>query len=228
MLPVGRTRRAPITLTTDDGAAPGGFTDPMLPGHGLCEVCHRRTEVFRADGRGAPHFTQSCPLCHEHTTGFRPVATEANCAFCHAEPAARLAKPSAHQERFTCSGCHTEVAAEPGPDHRATSACAECHTTATHAPAGSCTTCHDPHGTDNARLVLDVLATPAGPRPVRFTGDLIGRADGSFASASAPGSGICEVCHTTTRFYRADGSGEAHFSLSCLPCHRHEAGFSPR
>jgi len=99
----------------------------------------------------------------------------------------------------------------------------------THAPAQGralpCTQCHDAHGSDNAHLVVESIEIPSGAlRPIRFD-DLSGLADGSFASASAPGSGICEVCHTRTRFYRADGSGEPHFALSCLPCHRHTRGF---
>jgi hypothetical protein len=77
-------------------------------------------------------------------------------------------------------------------------------------------------------LVLDVLTTPAARQvPIVFN-NYDGRADGSFASASAPGTGICEVCHTTTRFYRADGTGESHFTFSCLPCHLHADGFRPQ
>jgi hypothetical protein len=222
---VRRGRLSPVHFPDPDGA----FVDPGAPGDGLCEVCHRRTEVYRADGHGDAHFTEPCTLCHEHAAGFLPVVAEKNCAVCHAAQAARLARPSRHAERFDCSACHAEVDAAPGPGHRATPACADCHRQVTHAPAGACTSCHDPHGTDNARLVLDVIRTPGGGDvPVRFDGSLLGQVDGSFASASAPGTGVCEVCHTATRFYRADGGGEPHFTFSCLPCHLHSAGFAPR
>ena len=119
----------------------------------------------------------------------------------------------------------------PGEGHRTTQACADCHDSGTHAPGGNafaCTRCHEPHGTDNTHLVVDALETVQGPFvPIRFD-NLDGRADGSFASASQPGTGICEVCHTTTAYYRADGGGAAHFDLSCLPCHRHAEGFAPQ
>ena len=63
--------------------------------------------------------------------------------------------------------------------------------------------------------------------PIRFD-NLDGKVDGSFASLSNPGTGICEVCHTTTRHYRADGTGSPHFTFSCLPCHLHAGGFNPQ
>ncbi len=62
--------------------------------------------------------------------------------------------------------------------------------------------------------------------PIAFT-NLAGRADGSFASASDPGTGICEVCHTTTKFYTSNGMGAAHFTGACYTCHPHARGFLP-
>ena len=102
----------------------------------------------------------------------------------------------------------------------------------THVPPGmplACTQCHEPHGTDNIRLVRDVIHTPGRSATGRSTSTtLTGFADGSFASPSAPGTGLCEVCHTQTQFYRADGTGAPHPTLQCITCHRHEAGFSPQ
>jgi hypothetical protein len=40
-------RLAPITFVNESGAGAGGFTDPASPGKGLCEVCHRKTDVCR-------------------------------------------------------------------------------------------------------------------------------------------------------------------------------------
>jgi predicted CXXCH cytochrome family protein len=226
-----RRRLAPIELTTEDGAAPGGFTHPADPGTGVCETCHRRTDFYRANGRGKPHFTESCILCHEHDQQFRPVVAEKNCTICHPGEGARFAKASQHSARFQCVDCHAEVSPTPGPGHRAVPACAECHDNVTHAPPGdtpfACTTCHDPHGTDNIDLVLDTITTPQGAARAIVFDNLLGQVDGSFASASAPGTGICEICHTQTRFYRADGTGEPHFTFSCLPCHLHSRGFNP-
>jgi hypothetical protein len=63
--------------------------------------------------------------------------------------------------------------------------------------------------------------------PIAFT-NLAGRADGSFASASDPGTGVCEVCHTTTKFYNNTGTGQPHFTTACYPCHPHPRSFLPQ
>jgi predicted CXXCH cytochrome family protein len=228
----GRRALSPVVFDGPVGAAPGGFTNPAAPGSGVCETCHRKTAFYRRDGTGEAHFTDTCTLCHEHAIGFGVVISEENCTACHAEEGARFAKPSLHSAELLCSECHEEATPRAEPGHRSVPNCADCHSnSATHAPPGheplACTRCHDPHGTDNITLVLDEIETPGGSvRPVRFD-SFQGVRDGGFASASAPGSGICEVCHATTQFYRGDGTGAQHFEFSCLPCHRHAGGFSP-
>jgi hypothetical protein len=229
----GRLR--PVDFQAGADGVPS-FVDPVRPGHGLCEICHQATRFYPASGHGESHFTGDCTLCHDHAAGFREVVSDANCEACHAEEATRLAKPNLHHDRFagSCSSCHAEVSAEPGPGHRAVSPCADCHSparVATHVPPGlalPCTACHEPHGTDNIRLMRDVIRTPDGTDHALRFDNLTGRADGSFASVSAPGTGLCEVCHTRTTFYRVDGGGAPHYTTSCLTCHPHAAGFLPR
>jgi hypothetical protein len=228
-------RLRPIDFHDAGGAVPGGFVDPTTPGRGLCEICHQDTRFYRADGSGEDHFTSDCTLCHDHAASFGPVVTDASCSSCHPAEEALLAKGNLHHDKFQgrCSSCHAAVRPEPGPGHRAISACTDCHSetrVATHAPGVGipCAQCHEPHGTDNIRLVRDVIHIVQGTdRPLQFT-SLAGRADGSFASASTPGAGLCEVCHTATQFYRADAAGAPHFTITCLQCHSHAAGFLPR
>jgi predicted CXXCH cytochrome family protein len=225
-----RGRLYDMSFTVEAGLAPGGLASPTDAGSGMCEVCHRKTKFYPASGHGDPHFTVDCPLCHDHAVAFAPVATEANCMFCHQDEAARHAMPSGHASQ-TCTTCHAELDPTPGMGHRAVEACQTCHpATQTHAPGGTalpCTQCHDPHGSRNIKLVRETITTPSGAdRPIEFD-NLLGLMDGSFASASAPGTGACEICHTTTRHYRADGTGQPHFTFSCLGCHRHDSGFTP-
>jgi predicted CXXCH cytochrome family protein len=225
-----RRRLFDVSFTVEAGLAPGGLASPTDPGSGMCEVCHRKTRFYPASGHGDPHFGASCPLCHDHQLAFAPIATESNCMLCHQDEAARHAMPSGHAVQ-PCSNCHVQLNPTPGPGHRAIEACQTCHpATQTHAPGGvalPCVQCHDPHGSRNTKLVRETITTPSGAdRPIQFD-NLTGLADGSFASASAPGTGVCEICHTTTRHYRADGSGSPHFTFSCLGCHLHNDGFLP-
>jgi len=227
-----RTRGRLIAIDFRDPAA---FVDAARPGRGLCEVCHTTTKFYRANG-GKTHFTGDCTLCHDHGDAFAPVATDANCAVCHPDEAARLAKPTRHNAKVRGDVQQLPRRGEPGARTGASRdgelrGLPRPGTRATHVPPGvriPCTQCHEPHGSDNIRLVRDVIQTtvPGVARPVDFTA-LTGRADGSFASASTPGTGLCEVCHGRTAFYRADGGRMPHYATSCVACHPHAVGFAP-
>ena len=46
--------------------------------------------------------------------------------------------------------------------------------------------------------------------------------------ADGLGNGLCEVCHTTTAYYKSDGSGFTHNDGTvCTTCHTHQGGFVP-
>jgi predicted CXXCH cytochrome family protein len=160
----------------------------------------------------------------------------APCAFCHNNVTSQAGVSSGHGAlSFACSQCHsTLTSVDYGPGHRRVPRCAECHTEqrAHHDPGldtiTECTVCHTPHGSPNLFLINEEILTPSGAtRSVRFT-NLSGLADGSFASVSQPGSGVCEICHTTTMFYRSDGSGAEHIPYTCFTCHPHARAFVPR
>ena len=231
-----RGRFRPIDFHDAGGVVTGGFADPTHPGAGLCEVCHTKTKFYLANGHGQPHFTDDCTLCHDHAAAFEPVVSPTNCEVCHADEAARLAKPGLHNANFAgnCVACHSQVSPTPGPGHETKPACSTCHAPSevtAHAPPGvgalPCTQCHDPHGSDNIELVRETLHTTLGTdQPIVFS-NRSGKADGSFASVSAPGTGVCEVCHTTTNHYRNDGGGSPHYTTPCYPCHSHADGFEP-
>ena len=81
------------------------------------------------------------------------------------------------------------------------------------------------------QLIRSAAATEAGAKSVRFFQN---SSAGSFANRDAsPGSadpspdGICQVCHTRTSFWRADGTQADHYSeTNCTGCHRHQSGFN--
>src|SRR5206468_2231965 len=127
-----------------------------------CATCHDDVHGHptKAAERLGRRQTRNCLNCHDP---FAPVATEDNCVLCHQDEAARHTMPSGHAVQ-TCTTCHAERDPTPGPDHRAIEGCQTCHpSTQTHAPAGvalPCLQCHDPHGSQNIKLVRETITTP--------------------------------------------------------------------
>ncbi|MFQ5665343.1 MAG: hypothetical protein ACE5I7_02815 [Candidatus Binatia bacterium] len=204
-----------------------------------CEVCHQSA---LAPEFGPGHRSLPGPDRVPSFTGpAHQPGTEVrfgSCAFCHSQIAVRAAAASGHGTlSLDCEGCHSDL--QPGavgPGHRSVPVCAECHTgPVTHQdPAAGtsfeCVLCHTPHGSRNLVLIRESLRTSGRTSrnvEVDFM-NLLGLADGSFASVTRPGSGLCEVCHTSTAFYRSDGSGAQHFPFACFTCHPHTAAFAPR
>lgn len=157
------------------------------------------------------------------------------CAVCHSGIANRLYDNGGHGSlRIKCERCHEQqLEIDAGPGHRSIPACADCHRKQMthHDPeAGTeaeCLVCHTPHGSPNLFLVRQRIITPDDTAaPIELT-NVEGLADGGFASVSDPGTGLCEVCHSTTRYYRNDGMGEEHFPFTCFTCHTHPSGFAP-
>lgn len=100
--------------------------------------------------------------------------------------------------------------------------CQTCHTYPDHPrvdPAGSCRTCHVPHGTDNVLLV----APEIGGQAVEFSG----RAGSDFVHGAPNFDGVCETCHTQTRYHRNSAAGDHthHAGQQCTICHHHDVGF---
>lgn len=162
-------------------------------------------------------------------------AVYGQCAFCHTDTAARMVLYGGHGSlRVKCQRCHADLTpGRVGPEHASIPACADCHRrpqTHMDPAAGTpqqCLVCHTPHGSPNLFLVDEEITTPSETTvTIDFT-NLLGKADGSFASASDPGTGLCEVCHSTTRYYNSEGDGEPHFTNVCTVCHTHAAAFAP-
>jgi predicted CXXCH cytochrome family protein len=195
--------------------------------YGSCAFCHRDlAETMTATG-GHGSLDLKCQSCHgDLKTGFAECGHRnvPRCLDCHAaqithhDPAVGGAQQ--------CTHCHTAhgstnllLIREQLPLVGEGNMTAPCVGDADCPPSLACAlpggVCGTPRQTSGCAA------------EVTFT-RLDGVADGGFASASRPGSGLCEVCHTTTRYYRNDGMGEPHFALPCFPCHPHTIGFLPR
>jgi predicted CXXCH cytochrome family protein len=200
-----------------------------------CTFCHD-TALSPNYGPGhrsfpGPSQVQSFPG-PAHKLG--PEAVYGQCGFCHNSTAVTAVMSTGHGDMsLVCENCHSALRPGYGPGHELAPRCAECHATQhTHEdPAQGtvkeCTSCHTPHGSTNIFLINEQIQTPnSGTHGVVFN-NLTGLADGSFASVTQPGTGVCETCHTMTQFYRNDGTGRPHFPFPCFTCHPHAAGFSP-
>lgn len=176
---------------------------------------------------GAPQYGGSPPTIDQ---------VYGQCNFCHGEVAVPMYAFGGHGGfKVVCQTCHDEdlTPGRVGPDHRNVPACNDCHTkqqTHMDPAAGTpqqCLVCHTPHGSPNIYLVNTDITTPSGyVAPIDFT-NLNGKADGSFASETDPGTGVCEVCHATTTHYNSEGTGTPHFTNNCVVCHKHGAAFAP-
>lgn len=226
-------------------------------GFGFCAYCHNDKAMnMTASAVTAPcEFCHATALSPDFGPGHRslpgpemapsfvgpshllgPEGEFGPCGFCHNDTAVKASVSSGHGSlSLQCGQCHTQLTANDyGMGHRNVPRCAECHSdqhTHMDPAAGTvfeCAVCHTPHGSTNLFLINEQIVTPSGPtRSVQFT-NLSGLADGSFASVSHPGTGVCEICHTTTQFYRSDGSGAVHFPYTCFTCHPHAGGFAPQ
>lgn len=105
--------------------------------------------------------------------------------------------------------------------------CYDCHTQNTHQGL-SCMTCHAAHGTANIMAVRGTVRRPnAKAHKVAFSAY-----SGADSFATGTGSGICEVCHTRTKYHTGKGvsgmrqNGNHHMSSDCTGCHTHENGFA--
>jgi predicted CXXCH cytochrome family protein len=202
-----------------------------------CETCHDNAQPgFYGPGHRTIPGADRVPSFPGPAHQLGAEAEFGVCAYCHNQLTVTATVSTHGSMSLNCQNCHTSQATGTfGPGHQSVPACADCHQgqkTHNDPAAGTkseCVVCHTPHGSTNLFLVREQILTPSGTsRDVTLT-NLSGQADGSFASVTAePPNGVCQVCHTTTRFYRSDGSGDQHFPFACFTCHHHAAGFEPQ
>lgn len=98
-----------------------------------------------------------------------------------------------------------------------------------------CYTCHTLHGTENLDLISEEIdtdylppdyAVKSGLREVVFLNQ---EGPNSYADGDDVYDGVCEVCHTETKYHRSDSSGDqTHFpGTKCTNCHDHSNYFQP-
>jgi len=93
--------------------------------------------------------------------------------------------------------------------------CSVCHY-AGGAESSACTTC------PNNAMIKCVINTPSSGAKDTVFGPYVWGAD-----PQNPYSGVCELCHTQTKFHRniTSGNHDHYAQENCMPCHRHSDEF---
>ena len=196
----------------------------MPAGSGTCTPCHKQTTSWTS---GAV----TCESCH--TTPLSVIggvtAQDINravtdghgkygqtCLACHATNQRHLKNSGGRLQpvmttglNSDCNYCHDDAAKVPTARYRGMK---------TH-PATSgggqtmvCNLCHDAHGTTN----LAMIRTTINGRIITYT-------DPSGCIDTQTNQGLCQVCHTTTDFFKAGVAETQHPTTDCYTCHPHNA-----
>ena len=195
-----------------------------------CESCHTGTASVVASQFG----TYTAPL--KGLSGHKQYSTatvnKVKCTSCHNSSADHIgASPTEKRLTVTgnalCNSCHTSVKMQLVSTARAnlpahgglvnsfTSYTAANRTAAVTTRAQDCAGCHDTHGTTNLMSIRTVI----NGKPISF------KSLTSFVVTSKASNfynGLCQACHTKTKYYRNYTSPATHNSSSnCLSCHKH-------
>ena len=205
-----------VTLTSCNPCHVGSLTTTTWgAGRVTCESCHVGATRSVISGVTAPDETLSSTKGHTQST-FTGALT---CNSCHNPNAAHIGNTT-HIARLTLANDNTQ--------------CASCHNTgktiaifqnmSTHfttkggAQDMTCKTCHSPHGTTNLHMVKTQLKGAwlnATAVTITYTDSVNG-----FINPTN-NRGLCQVCHTKTKYFLAGVAESAHPTSDCLTCHKH-------
>jgi predicted CxxxxCH...CXXCH cytochrome family protein len=220
---------------------PGNSCAPCHPGSSpiwvtgatvTCESCHTGANASIVTN---PFGTYTAPLKSLNSTvGHGQYAMASQCTNCHSASAAHIGAGLTEKRlaplsgNALCNNCHKPSVMGNMSTTRANlpvhggsvNSFAHYNTPAdidriNAVRASECSGCHDTHGTTNKLGIRTVIN---GVNIAAYTG-------GSpvYVVASAPYNGLCQVCHTKTKYYKNGVASVAHnLTSDCLSCHKHK------
>ncbi len=227
-------------------------------GNELCLTCHGDKEASAEQlTLHNPVRRDLCITCHDpHSSANefllrKPVGgtdTENNlCLTCHENITAQLTKANLHMAvEFGCATCHETHKSEPADTNEGvyhlTAAqpdlCLTCHDSSEESfstahggqpvESAACTMCHNPHGSDNAKLLNNFVhaAFEMGCETCHDT-----PAEGTVILQEGAGKDLCLMCHSDVG-EAIEGVGYGHLPLElddgCITCHNPHATTSPK
>ena len=204
-----------VTLTTCNPCHVASLTVANWgAGRVTCESCHVGTTRSIISGVTAPDESLSATAGHTQST-FTGALT---CNSCHNPNAAHIGNTT-HIPRLSLTNDNTQCAS----CHNAGKTIAQFQNMSTHFTARGvenelCKTCHSPHGTTNLHMVKTQLKGAwlnATAVTITYTDSVNG-----FINP-VNNRGLCQVCHTKTKYYLAGQVESSHPTSDCLTCHRH-------
>lgn len=163
------------TVTNPKHLTEGGKKNVKFPASDDCMACHKNNDHKRMNWSFSEHKKAQveCSDCHGTHSPKKPKQfnlalwktdkQSAVCMDCHQDVAARFNMPSHHplkEGALSCVSCHTPHSSHQTSLVSKNDQCFKCHQAIRgpkvfeHAPVvEDCTTCHNPHGTPNRRLL---------------------------------------------------------------------------
>uniref|UniRef100_C6E613 Cytochrome C family protein n=1 Tax=Geobacter sp. (strain M21) TaxID=443144 RepID=C6E613_GEOSM len=161
-----------------------------------CEVCHSANPARLPNGVAAPSKESFA------TSGHGQFGASNQCTICHNPNSSHIAGSLTSNKRLKlqndnnlCASCHDSVVARQMSTHHGL----------------ACVQCHDPHGNGNIKMVRGTIGTQS----ITYLNSLNNFVD------QTTNKGLCQVCHSSTRYYRAGISETRHYTTGCLSCHFH-------
>ena len=201
---------APANVVTAWGAGPVS-----------CESCHTGT-LSIIDNLVAPDKSGFATAGHGKIAVGMPGK---NCLDCHARAQRHISGTLGDTNRtieglgdgttnLSCTYCHNDQTKVTNPLFQNMST----HFTTLNGPQDmTCRSCHDLHGKiGNLSMIRGRIVFGAYSANITYTDTNTGMIN------TVTNLGLCQVCHTRTRFYKAGVSESRHASKDCFRCHKHD------